>query len=421
MRWVHEPARETPVVEAADVVVCGGGPAGVAAAVAAARAGADTRLLEAHGCLGGIWTSGLLAWLLDTAGKQGFMAEILAEMERRGARRGAACDVEVMKLFLEEVCQEAGVRIRYHTRVTAAVRDDANRLTAVITESKSGREAWTAPVFVDCTGDGDVGALAGCRFSLGEPETGRTQPMSLIALLAGYGRPDQPPFCIPDWHQRTDWLRREIERGGHSPSYARASMFLIHDGLCLMMANHQYGVRGVDAEEVTRATLEARAEVHRIVAALRSLGGDWAGLRLVATAEQIGVREGRRLRGRYEVSTEDLVRGARFPDAVCEVRFGVDVHALDPTRNKGIDRYEVKAKPYHIPLRALIAADVDGLMMAGRCISGDFLAHSSYRVTGNAVAMGEAAGVTAALAAGSGRLPHEVPWCEIEPRLQPRG
>src|SRR5690606_31755632 len=119
-----------------------------------------------------------------------------------------------------------------------------------------------------------------------------------------------------------------------------------------------------------------------------------------------------RIRGRYTVLQDDLAQGIRHDDAVARVTFGIDVHALSADDNKkhAIMPKPIKAKPYDIPLRALIARDVDGLMMAGRCISGDFIAHSSYRVTGNAVAMGEAAGVTAALAALSKRLPQDVAW-----------
>jgi hypothetical protein len=133
------------------------------------------------------------------------------------------------------------------------------------------------------------------------------------------------------------------------------------------------------------------------------------------------VRDGRRIRGRQTVTREDLVTGARFSDAVTRVTFGVDIHAASRKDNdkEPINRGGVaKMRPYDIPLRALIARDVDGLMMAGRCISGDFIAHASYRVTGNAVAMGEAAGATAFLAAKSGRRPHEVPWSETEALLQ---
>lgn len=146
---------------------------------------------------------------------------------------------------------------------------------------------------------------------------------------------------------------------------------------------------------------------------LRQLGGPWEGIQIAATPAQIGVRDGRRIRGRYIVGRDDLVTGARHADAVVRPAFPVDIHAYDKTHaGGGYTNSGVKMKPYDIPLRALIAREVDGLMMAGRCISGDFIAHASYRVTGNAVAMGEAAGATAALAAQTKRLPHEVPWAE---------
>ena len=132
------------------------------------------------------------------------------------------------------------------------------------------------------------------------------------------------------------------------------------------------------------------------------------------------MRDGRRIRGRYVVMQEDIIAGARHEDAVVRPTFGVDIHAVTAEHNetRAIKNKGIKVKPYDIPLRALIAKDVDGLMMAGRCISGDFIAHASYRVTGNAVAMGEAAGVVAALAAGSKRLPHEVAWSEGVEKLK---
>jgi hypothetical protein len=420
---VREPARDIPVAAEADVVVCGAGPAGVAAAVAAARKGAKTLLLEQHGCLGGIWTAGLLCWLLDHANKKGFMAEISAKMAERGARTFNAADkptnafdVEVMKLLLEEVCGAAGVEVWLHTRVASAATR-GGRLTHAVTESKSGREAVAGKVFVDATGDGDFGALAGCGFDTGHPESRAMQPMSLIALVAGISAPDIREFYndgMPKetWASPKDKLRQAMEAGGHSPSYAKPSLFRVRDDLFILMANHEYGVSGTDARQLTRATLQARKELNALIDGLRGTGGVWKDIRLVATAEQIGVREGRRLRGRYTVTADDLREGRRFDDAVCRVTFGVDVHALDPKKNKGIDAQPWRAKPYDIPLRALVAKDVEGLLMAGRCISGDFLAHSSYRVTGNAVATGEAAGRAAAAAALSGRPPSAVPFAE---------
>ena len=422
MKHISEPSRSIPVADDFDVLVCGAGPAGIAAALAAARSGARTGLVELHGCLGGIWTAGMLSWILDHRNKPGIMQEILARLAERGARTihhdGAstnAYDVEAMKLLLDDLCLEAGVEIRLHTRVAAALRE-GERLAFAVIESKTGRQAIGARVFVDCTGDGDLAALAGCGFDLGHPETGATQPMSLMALLTGIRAAHIDGFYRVDgvpWATPKERLRAEMERGGRSPSYARPTLFRIRDDLFALMANHEYGVKGTDARDLTRATIQARRELHELIDGLRSLGAPWQETRIVATAAHIGVREGRRVHGRYAVDAEDLRSGARHDDAICRVEFGVDVHSTDPSKDKGIEQKAFHSQPYDIPLRALIARDAENLMMAGRCISGDFLAHSSYRVTGNAVVLGEAAGKVAAQAALSGRRPGEVGWEEV--------
>lgn len=419
-----EAARETPVADRADVLVCGSGPAGIAAAVSAARTGARTRLLEVNGCLGGTWTAGLLSWILDAGHKdqRRFIHEVMNALDARGALRryggSRGYDIEEMKLLLDDLCAEAGVEVQLHTRVTAAIRGASNRMTHVVTESKSGRQAWAAKAFVDATGDGDVAALAGCGFDMGHEETGQCQPMSFICLLTGLDPEAAAPFIrgIGEGNPK-DTLREEMERAGVSPSYSLPTLFCIRDNLYCLMANHEYHAQGTDAGQVTRATQRGRREVFALVAALRAHSPAWKDALIVATPEHIGVREGRRIHGRYTVTVEDLTAGARHDDAVCRVHFPVDVHSTDPERNKGIPRTGIRATPYDIPYRAMLAREVDGLLMAGRCISGDFIAHSSYRVTGNAASMGEAAGIAAALAASSGRLPHEVPWDEIGARL----
>ncbi|MBL9094507.1 MAG: FAD-dependent oxidoreductase [Planctomycetaceae bacterium] len=420
---LEEAARATPIVEECDVIVCGAGPAGIAAAINAARAGAKTRLLEVHGCLGGVWTAGALTWILDYANKPGLMAEIVRHLQQRHAvahKGSVAYDVEQMKLLLEELVSAVGVCVQYHTRVVGAIKDDKNRLSVVVTESKSGRQAWRAKTFVDCTGDGDLAALAGCGFDYGSPDGGLAQPMSLMALLTGLNADEVTPFTRElaesgGWAGPKDRLKAEMEKGGNSPSYAKPTMFHLREDLFALMANHEYGVSSMDAGQMTAATMRARAEIHRLVNGLRGLGGVWSKVKIVATGEQIGVREGRRIRGLYEVSTNDLAIGARHKDAVCRVTFGIDVHSTDPTKTKGIEAKPVKSRPYDIPYRALVAKDVDGLLLAGRCISGDFIAHSSYRVTGNSVALGEAAGAAAAVSALAGTTPRETDFETIRP------
>lgn len=418
---IVEPQRTVPVVETADVLVCGGGPAGIAAAVAAARTGASVRLLEAHGCLGGIWTSGILALVIEPD-KPGINTELIRRLDALEARRATygsyVYDVESMKFVLEELCQEQRIRVQYHTRVAAVEKDERNRVTGVLTESKSGREAWRAAVIIDATGDGDVGALAGCQWEFGRDKDCPCQPMSLMGVIAA------DPGALARFDAAADpanreRLRAEIRRAGIEPTYGLPTLWRLGEQTAAVMLNHEYGIRPFDAAEVTAATIHARREIYQIVRGLGKLGGIWDRLSLVTTAEQIGVRDGRRIRGRYVVRADDLRRGARHDDAVCRSAFPVDIHApsLEANLQHPVTSGGVEVRPYDIPLRALIAKDVDGLLMAGRCISGDFIAHASYRVTGNAVAMGEAAGVTAAVAAREQLLPHNVTWSQVGPEL----
>jgi hypothetical protein len=423
-----EPARVIPCRDGADVIVCGGGPAGTAAALAAARSGARVRLFELQGALGGVWTSGLLTYIFDFA-KPGLTEELKRRLDERGARRSTRADnfvyePEEMKILLEELCQEAGVDVHLHTRLAAAY-PQGGRLSTVVTESKSGRQAWHASTFIDATGDGDLGALAGCGWDVGQQADCPCQPMTLNALVVVENASELSHFMsfygdttrhIP----AVEAFRGELARAGVTTSYGHPTLFHVRDDLVLLMINHEYNVKPFDEPAITSATLRARGEVFRVVRALRTLGGPWSKIQVAATAEQIGVRDGRRIHGRYTVSKPDLVSGARHPDAVARVTFGADIHAADRATNdkETISHGGFPTRPYDIPLRALIARDVDGLLTAGRCISGDFIAHASYRVTGNAVAMGEAAGATASIAARTRRLPHEVPWSEVASALE---
>ncbi len=421
--WFNEDGRRIPVRDAYDVIVAGGGPAGFTAALAAARQGVKVALLEVNGCIGGVWTAGQLSWILDATNKGGIMAELVKGMADTGTghlvERAYVYDGEKMKQLLEQMLVDAGVSIRLHTRVVAATTDDSNRLSTLITESKSGREAWTAKAFIDCSGDGDLAAQAGCEFEFGRPGDGVTQPFSLMAVISGVDTDGIAPFIRGVSEPRElgspkkNFLE-ELRSAGVDPSYAGPTIFEIRNGLYALMANHQYGVSAINADDVTKATLEARRELHTMINALRKKGGPWKELHLNLTGEQIGTREGRRIFGRYYMSGEDLRTGAKFDDNICQVTFPIDVHSTDAKKTKAIESKPFKSKPYQIPLRALVARDVDGLMLAGRCISGDFIAHSSYRVTGNSVAMGEAAGVTSAIAVKNKTLPHDVPFSELE-------
>jgi hypothetical protein len=424
-----EAQRALPVAGRSDVLVVGAGPAGIGAALAAARAGATTQLIEGAGCLGGVWTAGMLTKIIDGTRKTGIMQEILQAMISQGSdiakkTKGEIYDPELMKVVLEEMCVSAGIKIRLHTQLVGAVTDRGNRLIAVITESKSGREVWTADRFIDCSGDGDLAAQAGCRFDVGINADCECQPMSLMALLTGLDADAVPEYVreVAGPQAKTN-LQKLMLRSGIKPSYSDPTLRLLHSGIFSLMTNHEYGVPAYDSGKITEATIRARREVHHIVRDLRKLGGPWKDLAVVATAEQIGVREGRRVRGRATVTADDIVAGKKHEDAVCRVNFGFDVHNVRPgAMFDGDDEIAMEvrryrkagSRPYDIPLGALIAADVDGLMMAGRCISGDFIAHSSYRVTGNAVPMGEAAGRASVVSLRKGRMPHELTGADIK-------
>lgn len=421
----HEAARDIPLAGRYDVIVCGGGSAGVAAAVASARNGAKTLLLETQGCLGGMLTAGLLSYIMDTEDKYGLIHEItgrLAELDAGypgvdGKVSVFTFDVERMKLVMERLCAESGVDLLYHARAVAVGKGSGNRITHVVTESKSGRQAWQAGVVVDATGDGDVAALSGCGFDWGRPEDGVAQPFSMMIMLTGIHASQVKDFTLVSEDNDTckKNLLAEMKRAGLDPSYTRPTLFRIYDDLFILAATHSYGYKSIDTADVTQSTLEKRQEVHQFVDALRSLGGPWKGLKLVATPNQIGTREGRRIHGIYTVSREDTLNGNTQPDSICRVNFNVDIHA--PSEKDGKGYTYMHTKPYDIPLRALIAKDVSGLMLAGRCISGDFYAHASYRVCGNTIPMGQAAGATAALAAKSGRRPQDVPFGEVKKSL----
>lgn len=398
--YVTEPARRIPTAGKFEVIVAGGGPAGYAAALRSAREGCQTLLIERQECLGGIWTSGLMPWILDFANKTGIMKELCEELKKRGGYRigdiTLTAPPEEIRVLLEEQCVKAGVTIRYGTMVTSSITDNRN-IQAVITESKSGREAWDAEIYIDATGDGDLAALSGCRFDYGNSE-GLAQPATLCAMIGGVDPEQVKDFLANSPGGKQRLLDALLQAGVH-PTYEHPSIFHYGCGIMGLMSHHAYGVCGFDANSRTRAILSGRAELHRQVQALRTLPG-WEKLVLIGTAAQLGIREARRIQGRKQITIRDLNQQDFPEDTICIPRFGIDIHAPDPEKCRSVLPGSPRVRPegYGIPYGSLISADMDNLLMAGRCISGDFSMHASYRVSGNAVALGEAAGCGAARA-----------------------
>ncbi len=389
----YEPSRAVPVSRETDILVCGGGPAGIAAAFTAARAGAKVLLLERHPFLGGVWTAGALTIIIDSEHKEGLNREIRQRLEDRGA--AMYCEqwpewpvygVEAMKALLDDMVWETGVEVQFYTQIVAVAREGKN-IFGVFTESKSGREFIKAKIIIDATGDGDVAAQAGCAFEQGRPGDGKTQPMTLYGRIGGY-------------RGKTVHIQPLLDlarKAGVEPSYGEVTLFPQpgQPGVFMLMATHLYG-SGIDVRDLTAAEIQGRKEIRQLVALYKEHGGsDWKDAYHIDTGPFVGIRESRRIIGRHYLTLEELKAGTQVDDGICHVRFMADIHHPHPSEGSGLRH--VFFPHYDIPYGCIVARDVDNLLMAGRCISGDHIAFASYRVTGDAVATGEAAGLAAAM------------------------
>jgi hypothetical protein len=410
----HQPLRiDAPVAAKVDVLVCGGGPAGCAAALYAARSGAKTLLLENLPFLGGVWTAVGVSHLISGRGHQGLNTEIHERLPVHQVFNRNIYVIEDMKMLLDTMMSEAGVITQFHTRAIHVVRD-GSRIRGVFTASKSGVEYIEANVVIDATGDGDVAAAAGCEFEQGRPYDGLTQPVTLFGTIGGYqGEPlkGQPLVDI-------------LAKGGWKPSYPNVTVFPQpgQPGVFQLMATQFYGIDGTNVRELSRVEMQGREELRQCVQIFKEHGGkDWKDVYLISTGPAIGVRETRRIRGEYYLTWEDLDRGARFDDGITEISSGSNVHPVDNPyvpRPAGLPAPpEFEVRPYQIPYRCLVAAGVENLLTSGRCISGDCYAMGSYRLTGNVVRTGEAAGLAAAMSVEQGIMPAALDGTELVARL----
>ncbi len=418
---VEEP-RRTPVVREVDVLVVGGGPAGVGAALAAGREGADTLLVERHAMLGGMWTAGMVNPYFDFRKKGWLVAELIDRLKEEGAwyshPHRATFDYEAMVRLLETMMDEAGVEFWYHVLMTDAIVE-GGCVRGVVVESKAGREAILAKVVIDCTGDGDVAARAGVPYELGRPLDGLMQPMTLMFEVDGIGdyvqKGDTYGKMVAAIEQNDLGVELPFGRVRNAP----AIILLPHPGTAIVQATHVYRLNALDPRQLTDGIRAARLQARDLTLVMKHMEG-LENVRLVHTASTIGVRETRRVRGHYRMTLEDIQAGKRFDDAVTFCTFSVDVH--EPAPGAGIPCKDgVPMKPYEVPYRCLLPEDTGGLLIAGRCISGSHEAHASYRVTGNCMAFGQAAGLAAAWAAADDRQPADLPGSELRARLECKG
>jgi hypothetical protein len=395
---------EAPVVRRVEVLVCGGGPAGCAAAVYAARSGAKTMLLETMPFLGGVWTAVGVSHYMQGHGFDGFNAELQRRLPIHKVFGRHIYLLEDMKNELDQLALESGVEVQLHTRAVAVAKE-GKRILGVFTASKSGLEFIEAETVIDATGDGDLAAQAGCEFEMGREYDGKTQPVTLFATVGGYR--GEPAKRGP--------LLEILAKGNVKPSYPNITLFPQpgQEGVFRLMATQFYGIDGTNVRDLSQAEIRGRRQIQQYVEVFQHHGGnDWKDAFLISTGPAVGVRATRRIRGRYYLTWKDMDRGAHFVDGITKITSGSGIHSVDdpyqPPPAGVPERPKFRVRPYEIPFRSLQTAKFDNLLLAGRCISGDHYALGSYRLTGNVVRTGEAVGVAAALAAESKVSPSEL-------------
>jgi len=402
MRTIREPARDIPIAAECDVAVLGGGPGGLVAAIAAARSGAKTLLVEQYGFLGGMATAGLMTSfngfrnerppnhiqtvrglaqelvdrLLDAGGACACTAHgHFGELARGECPYAVSFDPEMLKVVALEMLLEAGVEVRLHTHFSASVTEGRN-VSAAIVERKSGREAVRARVYVDATGDGDLAARAGARYEQAETSGQRMMAVTLMYRAAGLPEPTPEDPRL--------WINGVTTFWGPSVS----------------------GVDGSNADDLAAAEIETRRALPEHLARLRERHPE---AKLVATATNVGVRETRRILGLYTITEDDALTGRPQPDSIAV--------SSNPVPNYYGKRFFLDHLGFEIPYRSLVPADLDNVLLAGRCISASQPAFQSARSMAPNMAISQAAGTAAAMAAKAGCRPAEVEVAALQGRL----
>jgi hypothetical protein len=428
------------ILRSADVAVFGGGPAGICAAVAAARRGAKAVLVERYGFLGGMASAGMVNPIYGFGyfepGRQivtGLAEEMVEELRQiengtLGHRRRAEClrcsspeycatsgvnslvpfDPEAFKLAALRMIRNAGVDLLLYCSADAVVMHEDARPVVVVT-SKAGRQSIAARVIIDATGDGDVAVAAGAAAELGRSSDGATQPQSLIFHVVGINyEEDRLLFSLDEPVEGISRLLLfRLPRSGEYIVNCDTGLF---------------GLNPLNPCDMTRAHTHALSAARRVVQWLRQHVSGCEDCRLVATASQLAIRESRRILGDYILTKEDVLSARKFPDGIARGCFPLDIHDL--TSSEGDDN-PMSALPcgeyYEIPYRCLLPRGIEGLLTAGRCISGTHEAHGSYRVMATCMAIGEAAGTAAAMAVQNGCTPRQLDAAIVRRALAEQG
>lgn len=412
-----------PVAAKADVVVVGGGPGGLCAAIAAAEEGADTLLIERYGFLGGMATAGLvnpfMSWFAGGEPIIRGLFERLVDKLREyggfgGPRQKTAFDPEYFKIVADEMIAEAGVRLRLHTCL-AGVEATDGQVSRIAALSKSGLEAVEGELFIDSTGDGDLCAWAGCEIEQGREEDGFCQPMTLNFRMGGVNLDE-----LPSRQEIDEFYLPAKERGEIDNPRENVLWFpTTREGEAHFNTTRVVKLDATDAEQMTEAELTARRQVVQMVAFLKAHVPGMQDSYLLAMAPQIGIRESRRVIGDHVLTTEEVLRAEKFADGIARGSYSVDIH--NPAGTGTDIRRLPPGEAYDIPYRCLTPLGFDNLLVAARCISSDHGAHSSLRVMPIVMAIGEAAGAAAAMAIANDTTTRGVDIAQLRARLVERG
>ncbi len=424
--------RRITVRHEVDVFVAGGGPAGVAAAVAAARQGARVFLAERNTCLGGMGTAGMLPLFMQfTDGVHMLAGGIGADIQRRlqesggtGPGSNVMIRAEVLKRVYDDLLVEAKVQFLFHAQLIA-VESDAGKVSAAVLTGKSGLFAVKARVFLDCTGDGDLAAWAGAPFEKGD-EHGNLMAGTLCSLWADIDWPAVNKGGLGSGESRLEDAFRDkvfTHEDRHLPGMFRVGQ---HTGGGNI--GHTFGLDSTDERSLTQALLGARKSLLEYERYYKKYLKGFEQMELVATASHLGARESRRILGDYVLNLKDFESRAVFPDEIGRYSYPVDIHAAKPDL-ASYERYAEdfkklrygKGESYGIPYRCLVPRTLTNVLVAGRCVSTDRYMQSSIRVMPGCFITGQAIGVAAAICAQQGCDTRAVPAAELQRRLKDLG